>query len=52
MVNVLKEAGGFVACHDKSTPEDIKKHFSMSKKEFKRAVGGLFKKGLLELKED
>ncbi|MBU2479553.1 MAG: hypothetical protein KJ760_00530 [Proteobacteria bacterium] len=52
IVNVLKEAGGFVACHDKSTPEDIKKHFSMSKKEFKRAVGGLFKKGLLELKED
>jgi len=24
----------------------------MSKKEFKRAVGGLFKKGLLELKEN
>lgn len=52
IVNVLKEAGGFLACHDKSSPEDIKKHFSMSKKEFKRAVGGLFKKGLLELKKD
>ena len=49
IVNILKEAGGFIPCHDKSSPEDIKKVFSMSKKEFKRAVGGLYKKGVLEL---
>ncbi len=52
IIDVLKEAGGFVPCHDKSSPEEIKKTFAMSKKEFKRAVGGLFKKGLLELKKD
>jgi len=52
IVSILKEAGGFIPCHDKSSPEEIKKVFSMSKKEFKRAVGGLFKKGILELKKD
>ncbi len=49
---VLKEAGGFVPCHDKSSPDEIKRIFSMSKKEFKRAVGGLYKKGVLELKKN
>ena len=45
-------AGGFIPCHDKSSPAEIKKIFSMSKKEFKRAIGGLFKKGILDLKEN
>jgi predicted RNA-binding protein (virulence factor B family) len=52
IVNILKEAGGFIPCHDKSSPAEIKKFFSMSKKEFKRAIGGLFKKGILDLKEN
>ena len=52
IVNILKDAGGFIPIHDKSSPAEIKKVFSMSKKEFKRAVGGLFKKGILELKEN
>lgn len=51
IVTILKEAGGFIPCHDKSSPEDIKKIFFMSKKEFKRAVGGLYKKGVLELQK-
>lgn len=51
IVGILKYAGGFIPCHDKSSPEEIKKIFSMSKKEFKRAVGGLFKQGILELKK-
>ena len=51
IVNLLEQAGGFIPCHDKSSPEEIKEVFSMSKKEFKRAIGGLFKKGILELKE-
>ena len=52
IVTILKKTGGFIPCYDKSSPEDIKKFFSMSKKEFKRAVGGLYKKGVLELKKD
>ncbi|MCP3900263.1 MAG: hypothetical protein GY707_11190 [Desulfobacteraceae bacterium] len=52
IVNILENAGGFVPCHDKSSPEEIKKIFSMSKKEFKRSIGGLFKKGIIDLKEN
>ncbi|MCK5096496.1 MAG: hypothetical protein KAR45_00240, partial [Desulfobacteraceae bacterium] len=52
IVSILNDAGGFIPVHDKSSPAEIKKVFSMSKKEFKRAVGGLFKKGILELKEN
>ncbi len=47
---VLKGAGGFTPCHDKSTPAVIKKTFSLSKKEFKRAIGGLYKAGKIEIK--
>lgn len=52
IVNILNKAGGFIPCHDKSSPQEIKNIFSMSKKEFKRAVGGLFKEGVLELNEN
>ena len=52
IVAILKAAGGFIPCHDKSSPEEIKKIFSMSKKEFKRAIGNLFKTGILELKKN
>jgi predicted RNA-binding protein (virulence factor B family) len=51
IVSIVTKAGGFIPCHDKSSPEEIKKVFSMSKKEFKRAIGGLFKNGILEIKE-
>lgn len=49
IVEILKDSDGFHPCHDKSTPEDIKKHFNMSKKEFKRAVGRLYKNGIIQL---
>ena len=49
VVEILTQAGGFVACNDKSSPEEIKNTFFMSKKEFKRTVGGLYKKGLIEI---
>lgn len=48
----LNKSGGFIPCHDKSSPEEIRKMFSMSKKEFKRAVGNLYKKRLIELKDN
>lgn len=38
--------------HDKSSPEDIKDYFSMSKKAFKRAMGKLLKEGFVEKLED
>lgn len=36
---------------DESSPEDIKDFFDMSKKAFKRAIGNLLKKGLIEKTE-
>jgi predicted RNA-binding protein (virulence factor B family) len=49
IVSILNQAGGFIPCHDKSAPKTIQTVFSMSKKEFKRATGGLYKKGVLEI---
>ena len=39
----LKENDGFIPYHDKSAPEDIRSEFGMSKNEFKRAIGRLYK---------
>ncbi len=39
----LEVNDGFLPYHDKSSPEDIKKVFGMSKNEFKRAIGRLYK---------
>lgn len=39
----LSENKGFLPYHDKSSPEDIRKEFGMSKNEFKRAIGRLYK---------
>ena len=49
ILEVLKANNGFSPCHDKSRPEDIQAAFSMSKKEFKRAVGSLYKQGRITL---
>lgn len=45
-LSILKEleaAEGYLPYHDKSSPEDIKERFHMSKNEFKRAIGKLYK---------
>ncbi|WP_022663832.1 CvfB family protein [Desulfospira joergensenii] len=49
ILEVLRACGGFSPCHDKSRPEEIQASFSMSKKEFKRAVGSLYKQGRITL---
>ncbi len=46
------EKNGFLLLTDKSSPESIKFHLQMSKKAFKRAVGSLYKRKLIVLKED
>lgn len=45
----LRADGGFLALHDKSSPESIRARLSMSKKAFKRALGGLYKARRVEL---
>lgn len=49
ILDVLKREGGFVACHDKSSPEVVRQWFAMSKKEFKRSIGNLYKGKKIEI---
>lgn len=48
----LKEHGGFLALHDKSSPEDIKEQLHLSKKAFKKAIGTLYKDKKITLSND
>lgn len=43
IMNKLTENEGFLPYHDKSSPEEIRQEFGMSKNEFKRAIGRLYK---------
>jgi predicted RNA-binding protein (virulence factor B family) len=43
---------GFILLTDKSSPDAIRFHMKMSKKAFKKAVGNLYKKKRIVIKED
>ncbi|WP_149982482.1 CvfB family protein [Pseudoalteromonas rhizosphaerae] len=49
IMDKLKQEGGVLAIGDKSDPELIKKIFSTSKANYKKAIGGLFKQGLIDI---
>ncbi len=49
VMQALEESGGELPFSDKTSPEVIKKEFSMSKNAFKRAVGRLLKEGRVEI---
>ena len=49
IVDALIKAGGFLPYHDKSDSEEIRKVFKISKKNFKKIIGGLFKAGLVNI---
>ena len=48
----LAEAGGELALSDKSAPELIARQFGVSKGNFKKAIGALFKQGLIRIHDD
>ncbi len=48
----LKENRGFMAVSDKSSPEMIYAMFGISKKNFKKAIGGLYRKKLITFESD
>lgn len=52
ILNHLQNLGGIIALGNSSTPDEIKKYFNMSKSAFKRAVGALYKKRLIEITDD
>lgn len=45
------KADGFLPLHDQSSPELIRNQLGLSKKVFKKAVGGLYKDGLVGLED-
>lgn len=52
LLNTLKENNGVLMLHDKSPAEQIYDQLGMSKKDFKKAVGGLYKCKLIALHQD
>ena len=48
----LQDNSGYIQVNDKSSPEEIKELFQMSKKNFKKAIGSLYKQRLIDIKED
>lgn len=49
ILDKLNANDGFLPYHDKSDPEDIKKVFSLSKKNFKKAIGNLYKEKIIKI---
>jgi len=52
ILNALAAQGGTLSLHDRSSPADIQQALGMSKKTFKKAVGGLYKDGLVTLSDE
>jgi predicted RNA-binding protein (virulence factor B family) len=51
ILQALEEAGGSLPFHDKSTPEEIREKFHVSKKAFKQALGALYRKKAIAIEE-
>jgi uncharacterized protein len=52
ILNILKGDAGYIGLTDKSKPEEIYEELRMSKKAFKKAIGGLYKQKVIWLKKD
>ncbi|MDF1683478.1 MAG: S1-like domain-containing RNA-binding protein [Legionellaceae bacterium] len=52
ILDALKQADGFLAVHDKSSPAEIKHVFNESKKNFKHAIGTLYKQGIIRIESN
>jgi len=48
----LLDNGGFLKLNDKSSPEEIYTHFGISKKAFKKSIGGLYKERKIVFEDD
>lgn len=52
LLDIIRKNKGHIPLNDKSSPEEIKLKTKMSKNEFKKAVGNLYKQHLIEIKDD
>ncbi len=48
----LRDHDGFAPIHDKSPPDQISELLGMSKGQFKKAIGGLYKKRIITIEKD
>jgi len=51
ILQALSDAGGTLPFHDKSSPEEIRDAFGVSKKAFKQALGALYRRKVVALEE-
>ena len=51
ILDVLRAKGGFIPVTDSSSPEKIAAVFNLSKKAYKKAVGGLYKRHLITIEK-
>ncbi len=52
ILDMLKLEDGFLPYHDKSKPEAVSEKFHMSKKVFKKAIGGLYRQKMIDITVD
>ena len=52
ILDKLKQSGGSLPYHDKSSAEEIKEEFNLSKAAFKRAIGRLYKERVIVIEKD
>ncbi|MBT3725738.1 MAG: GntR family transcriptional regulator [Gammaproteobacteria bacterium] len=52
ILQYLNKQNGFAPVHDKSDPQLISRLFGMSKKAFKKAIGGLYKQRIISIDKD
>ena len=52
ILQALKENEGYLPLGDKSLPEEIYAELGISKKAYKKTIGGLYKEGLIDLEEE
>lgn len=52
ILSLLQEKGGSISLSDKSSPQEIKDELGMSKNEFKRAIGRLYKEKKINIETD
>jgi predicted RNA-binding protein (virulence factor B family) len=52
VLQVLKENNGFIPLNDKADPQEIQRIMQMSKRSFKEAIGGLYRKREIEFFRD
>ena len=52
IVRKLSLNNGFLPLNDKSEPDLIKRHFGISKRVFKQAIGALYKARIIEIQDD